>query len=168
MNTYTNIRTYVHTLHTQTYMHAHHIREKDMQYANTHTQMYTHIRFASALSILGTQNEKQVRAMGITVLPDGLFGKVLQVIFTPPEAVIKLCIVTNSGQDMRITAALVGENLVTFRPAHLTLEDLSTINMVRRIVSDAISGRSSMYSAAAAVTPATVQRLMQVPTHVQF
>ena len=67
-------------------------------------------RFASALSVLGTENENQVRAIGVTVLPDGLFGKVLQLIFTQPEAEIKLCIGNEQGET-RILAASVGSSM---------------------------------------------------------
>jgi hypothetical protein len=127
-----------------------------------HTNSRIHIRFASALSVLGTQNEKLVRAMGVTVLPDGLFGKVLQIIFTPPEAAIKLCII-DSNEDMRVSAALVGENLLTFRPANLSMDELRTVNVVRKIVSDAISGKTSAYSEAR-IHP-IITRLMQVYTY---
>lgn len=46
-------------------------------------------RFASCLSVLGTENEHQVRAQGVSVLPGGIFGKVLQLIFTPRAAQVK-------------------------------------------------------------------------------
>ena len=116
-------------------------------------------RFASALSLLGTENDNQVRAIGVTVLPDGLFGKVLQVIFTPPEAKIKLA-VGGDGDGMRISAACVGANMVSFEPASLTLHELASINNVRKIVSNTISGKQSLHNAAK-MRP-IVQDLMQV------
>ncbi len=138
------------------------LRESTRKYAwMKHTQLSLFDRFASVLSILGTQNPKQVRAMGVTLLPDGLFGKVVQLIFTPPEAAIKLCI-SDCDHGMLISAVLIGTNVMSFRPAHLSLQDLETINSVRKVVSAAISGKHSEYSGD--VIKAIVQKLMQVLT----
>jgi hypothetical protein len=125
-------------------------------------------RFASALSVLGTENDNQVRAIGITVLPDGLFGKVLQIIFTPPDAPIRLCVEMN-GEDMRISGVTVGTSMVSFSPASLSSRDFDAINQVRKIVSDAISGRQAQHSAKK-IRP-IIDNLMQaslMPRHVRF
>jgi hypothetical protein len=94
-------------------------------------------RFGVALSFLGTENERAVRALGVTLLPAGLFSKVLQLIFTPPDQPLRICC---SMDRTQIYAAKVGPSKVSFAPAALSLSDMAAVNKARKMVSVAIAG----------------------------
>ena len=94
-------------------------------------------RFGVALSFLGTENEMAVRALGVTLLPAGLFSKVLQLIFTPPDQPLRICC---SMDRTQIYAAKVGPSKVSFAPAALSLSDMAAVNKARKMVSVAIAG----------------------------
>jgi hypothetical protein len=94
-------------------------------------------RFAVALSLLGTEDDMKVRALGVTVLPVGPFSKVLQIVFTPPAQPISLL----CNEDKTAFYSIqVGTSMIAFEPSVFTLEDMRFINQVRRTVSHAIAG----------------------------
>jgi hypothetical protein len=86
-----------------------------------------------------------VHANGVTLLPHGLFAQVLQLIFTPPDTNVSLCI-EEGDHERHVTAAIIGANMVSLRPLALSLQDFETINVVRKLVSNAFSGKYSLQS----------------------
>ena len=94
-------------------------------------------RFGVALSLLGTENDMKVRALGITILPQGPFSKVLQIVFTPPAQPISLL----CNQELSAFYSIqIGTSMVAFEPCVFSRQDMAFINKVRRTVSLAIAG----------------------------
>ena len=82
-------------------------------------------RFGVALSLLGTEDDMRVRALGVTILPTGPFSKVLQMIFTPPAQPLSLlCNEDNSA----FYSIQIGTSMIAFEPSVLTLTDIASIN----------------------------------------
>jgi hypothetical protein len=104
-------------------------------------------RFGVALSLLGTEDDMRVRALGITVLPMGPFSKVLQMIFTPPaQPIALLC----NEERTAFHSIRIGTSMVAFEPSVFSRDDLHFINRVRRTVSQAIAGTLEASTASAA------------------
>jgi len=94
---------------------------------------------AVALSLLGTENEKKVKALGVTMLPHTPFGKLLQLIFTPRE---KKMTMRASSDGSRIFSFILGETNIVLHPYFITRKELDVINRIRKCVSNAILGNA--------------------------
>jgi len=94
-------------------------------------------RFGVALSLMGTEDDMKVRALGITVLPEGPFSKVLQIVFTPPAQPISLLC---NEDNTAFYSIQIGTSMVAFEPSVFSIQDMAFINKVRRTVSHAIAG----------------------------
>ncbi len=88
-----------------------------------------------------------MRALGITVLPEGPFSKVLQIVFTPPAQPISLLC---NEDNTSFHSIQIGTSMVAFEPSVFSVEDMAFINKVRRTVSHAIAGTLESGSAAGA------------------
>ena len=82
-------------------------------------------RFGVALSLLGTEDDMRVRALGVTILPTGPFSKVLQMIFTPPAQPLSLLCNEDHSAFYSIQ---IGTSMIAFEPSVLTLTDMAFIN----------------------------------------
>jgi HrpA-like RNA helicase len=96
-------------------------------------------RFAVALSLLGTESDTRVRATGVTLLPAGLFGKLLQLIFATSDASVRVQVHPASRE---IHAVSLGVSMIAFKPHVLSVAQWAAVNLVRRIISEAINGNA--------------------------
>ena len=91
------------------------------------------VRYAVALSIRGVnENSSTEFAGGVSLLPSGLFGKVLQMVFTTPSA--ELVAETDVHRTVVFSCKIDGLSVV-FEPSVLTLEDIAVVNRMRKVVS---------------------------------
>eukprot|EP00288_Rhodomonas_lens_P012598 CAMPEP_0177711432 /NCGR_PEP_ID=MMETSP0484_2-20121128/11858_1 /TAXON_ID=354590 /ORGANISM="Rhodomonas lens, Strain RHODO" /LENGTH=305 /DNA_ID=CAMNT_0019223165 /DNA_START=60 /DNA_END=974 /DNA_ORIENTATION=- len=97
-------------------------------------------RSAVALSLLGTQVDELVRIVGVTLLPEGLFGKITQLVFCPRDLKLRVCANESISE---FEAVMIGKTKIQLQPFLLSLQDFGTVNLVRRFVSDAVAGVGS-------------------------